>query len=152
MDPDLSMSTFIDFMKSAKANGSMFHILKNNPQILTQLSQLFSFSPYTGNLLIQRPELLDSFVLGTVELNRPQTDVDQYVQNLLDFKQLNHLVAIGYFLNDLDVQKFCRNLSQCADLIARSILKYFSNEFSTKNIHILALGNGAVMNWASTLT
>jgi len=140
IDLELAVSTFVDFLIAAKADSSLYHILNNNIQILEQMAWLFSFSPYTGRVLSRRPELIDSFSMGSVEIDPHTNDIEKFLEDLLDYKLLNQLSAISYFLKNQSISILSAQISACADTIAKNIIAFLGKSHRTDNIDILCLG------------
>ena len=139
IDKNLAIQTFRDFIFSIKSKSSIFYLLNRHEALLENIAWLFSLSPYIGRLLCLRPELVDSFALGKVDL-QDNLPLDDLLESLIDYKLLGQIISISYLLKNQNILNFCDNLSEHADLIASSLLKRLCKEFNSSPLDILCLG------------
>ena len=139
-DQDLAIQNFKEFILSIKSKSSIFHLLHRHEQLVNDLAWLFSISPYIGRLLSLRPELIDSFVLGQVDIN-PDEDFEYFLENLGDYKLLGQLFAIIDLFKTKDINQFCTHLTKTADFIVSNLKDYVStNNLKGVDLDILCLG------------
>ncbi|MCB0379058.1 MAG: hypothetical protein KDD33_11250 [Bdellovibrionales bacterium] len=139
IDSDLALSGFRDFIFSIKSKSSIFYLLNRHDSLLEHIAWLFSFSPYIGNVLSRRPELLDSFVIGAVDIDSSQ-DTEVLLQSLADYKLLGQFISIGHFLKNQNIEAFCTNLTDNADFICKKLIEHYSKTFSATPLEVLCLG------------
>lgn len=139
IDPDLAIEIFRDFIFAIKSKSSIFHLLDRHDELLENLSWLFSISPYVGQVLCRRPELLDSFALGKVDLDSTE-DLETLMENLIDYKLLGQLVAIIYLLKNKDVTQFTQQISHHADLIVYNLMQHLEQKLQCNGIKMLCMG------------
>ncbi len=139
LDVDLSIQIFQDFIFAIKSKTSVFHLLARNPALLENLAWLFSISPYVGQILCRRPELIDSFALGQVVI-QSDDDTETLWENLVDYKLLGQLVAIIYLIKSKDTQKYFHQLSEQADFIVSQLQQHLNKSANNRDIEVLCLG------------
>jgi [glutamine synthetase] adenylyltransferase / [glutamine synthetase]-adenylyl-L-tyrosine phosphorylase len=139
IDKDLAIEIFRDFIFSINSKSSIFYLLDRHEELLENLTWLFSISPYVGQVLCRRPELLDSFAIGSVDINiNEETDI--LMENLIDYKFLGQLISIIYFLKNKDIITFTEQLSHHANVIVTNLIKHLEIKISTEGVNILCLG------------
>lgn len=126
-----------DFIKSTRAKASFFTLLVRNTNLLDEIAWLFGHSPYLSQILSSRPELIDSFVYRSQDLQRD--DLSLLLEQLVEKRLLGELINGSHFLEDHDVQSLQANLSDTADEICRTLLEVLKNEYPS-DINILCLG------------
>lgn len=137
-DRDLGLELLFEFVKAVRAKASFFSLLLQEPRLVRDLAHLFSVSPYFGQVLTGRPELLDSWVFGSLP---PTTaDWDEIIENCLEARLLNELNSSMGFLSDMDVVKLGESLSRTADEIVSLILGKLVKDHGAQPIGLLALG------------
>lgn len=139
IDKDLAIQTFRDFIFSIKSKSSVFFLLNRQDSLLENIAWLFSFSPYIGNLMCQRPELMDSYALGAVDIPE-NCESDELLETLIDYKLLGQIVATSYLLKNHDIKTFCQQLTVHADFIAKKLLDHLSSKMNASKLDLLCLG------------
>jgi len=137
-EKDLPILLLADFLKSVRAKASFFSMLNRNPEITKELVWLFSLSPYLSHILISRPELLDSFILKTIEIHT--TDINSLIEDLGDNKLLSEIICSSQFLLHKDIGRLTQALSDSADRIVTHLLSKTKEDFPKSQIGILAMG------------
>jgi glutamate-ammonia-ligase adenylyltransferase len=143
LDPELGLALLRDFAKSVRAKATLFTLFLHEPKLIADIAWLFSTSPYLGQLLASRPELLDSFIFRKQAFftQEPQADqLDQFLEHLADRRVLNELIAASQFLVRRDLRELMAALSSTADEIATSLLERLKGDFKNSQLQILALG------------
>jgi [glutamine synthetase] adenylyltransferase / [glutamine synthetase]-adenylyl-L-tyrosine phosphorylase len=141
VDPTLALQHLHQFIVAIKAKTSFFVLLNQHQALLEELIWIFSCSPFLSQILIHRPELVDSFLLKTAEIDL--RDEDQFFSSAQDFKLLSDLISSSKFLRNRNVQELTQNLSRTTDTIVLNLLKFLKEKFKSE-IHVLCLGK-----WAS---
>lgn len=139
IDQDLALELFRDFMSAIRSKSSFFHLLHRHPELLENLAWLFSISPYMGQILCRRPELMDSFVLGRVSLD-DSPDTETLLENLIDYKLLGQWLGVIYLLKKKDNAQFHLSLSLQADQIASRLLSSLQNNMGCSPFKLLCMG------------
>ena len=135
LDLDLSLSLLYNFLKSIRPKSGFFHLLENEPNIVKELSIILSSSPFLGNLLSSRPEILDSFL--TKKTQKIQHNTSQFLNDLSDFKLLNQLTTSGQFLTQKKVDDLADACSETADIIAKKILLHLKKDFPNSSLEVI---------------
>ncbi|OQW50549.1 MAG: hypothetical protein A4S09_01785 [Proteobacteria bacterium SG_bin7] len=140
-DSDLALSLLLDFSKATRAKATFFTLLNREPLLIRELAWLFSISPYLGQILISRPELIDSFLLKT---HAPlSNDLTEALDQLGDHKLLSELVTSSRFLTEKSVDYLTTSLSSAADTICKKILDLTLGEIKHSTLSILTMGKWA---------
>ncbi len=140
-DSDLALSLLLDFSKATRAKATFFTLLNREPTLIRELAWLFSISPYLGQILISRPELIDSFLLKT---HAPlSNDLTEALDQLGDYKLLSELVTSSRFLTEKSVDYLTTSLSSAADTICNKILDLTLTEIKESTLSILTMGKWA---------
>ncbi len=141
VDPALTLKHLQQFLLAIKAKTSFFTLFNQNPTLLEEMLWIFSCSPFLSQILIHRPELVDSFLLKNVSLDA--NDEDQFYSSAQDYKLLSDLIHSSRFLKHRDSQQLTAHLSKTANTIVETLLKILCEKFKV-HIQVLALGK-----WAS---
>jgi glutamate-ammonia-ligase adenylyltransferase len=139
IDENLSIQIFRDFVFAIQSKTSLFHLLARQKDLLENLAWLFSISPYAGQILTRRPELIDSFALGQIEFNKDD-DIETLLENLIDYKFLGQLTSIIYLFRNKNIDHFIQQLSVQADVIVQTLLDHLSLTYDAEPLSILCLG------------
>jgi [glutamine synthetase] adenylyltransferase / [glutamine synthetase]-adenylyl-L-tyrosine phosphorylase len=139
IDQDLAIQIFSDFIFSIRAKSSIFHLLARHTELLENLAWLFSVSPFMGRLICRRPELLDSFSLGSVSFPADD-DLEDLLENLHDYKLLGSLVSVTYLLKNQDIHSYGRSLSERADFIVLKLVNYLQKQLNCAPVDLLCMG------------
>lgn len=138
-DRDLALRQLVDFTRASRAKASLFSLLNREPQLLRQVATLFSYSPWAGQILSSRPELLDGFLLRrTVEL--PTEVSEEFFESLSERRLLGELVATLHFLETRDLDQLCGNLSRLADGIVADLMAALAKEHGEEPLIVFGLG------------
>lgn len=138
LNRDLALEILHDFLRSIRAKATFFHLLLQEKELLDRLVLLFSTSPLLSRTLIQRPELLDSF-LYQVQDAAESPDWDEFLARALERKLLSEMTAGMDFLADRDVALLTRRLSGLADEIVSLLLDRLKREHGS-GLRVLAMG------------
>lgn len=138
LDVDLALEFLTDFVRAVRAKATFFSLLLREPRLIRDLAYLFSVSPYLSHVIINRPDLLDSFVLrAQIE---PQGDLDLFLDFQMEKRLLTELIGASTFLRDRNITSLGTNLSQTADDITTRLLQRLAQELNCEPPHLLALG------------
>lgn len=139
IDQELAVQVFRDFIFAIKAKSSIFHLLRRHTELLENLAWLFSVSPFLGQIICRRPELLDSFALGSVSFLE-EDDLEGLLDNLHDYKLLGNLVSVTYFLKNQDILSYGKSLSERADFVVQKLITFLEKELNCDGIELLCMG------------
>ncbi len=134
---DLALGVFLDFVRSVRAKSTLFNLILRNAKLMDKLVILFASSPYMGQLIASRPELIDSFLYGLHELS---DDTEESLQLLFEKRQLAEIHAAISFFVHLDPEPVSHSLSLSADEIALNLRQLALAEIPGSNFEILCLG------------
>lgn len=138
---DLGLARLVDFVKSTRAKATLFSMLNREPALVRQLAKLFGVSPWAAQILISRPELLDSFILRQESTNHvADLEPDLALEALAERKLLGELVAVRHFLENRDLDECVGNLTDLADSIATDLMLVTAREIGIPPLGIVALG------------
>lgn len=129
---------FRDFLKSIKAKSSFFILLLRHEKLLRTLANVFAFSPYLSQILISRPEILDSFIYRADE-PVSSTDLESILSHWADRKQLTELTLGTDFLMTQDLERVQETMTTLADHLGQDLLSRLNQEHGTQ-LRILAMG------------
>ncbi len=138
LDKNLSLHLLYDFIKSIRPKKSFYHLLEQEPNITKELAIILSSSPYLGNLIAAKPEILDSFLLKKTQTF--SNNLDTLLPQLQDFKQLNQLLASSQLLVNQNVNNLTESCSAAADKISLQLLNCLKSKFPNNSIDIVKLG------------
>lgn len=138
LDRDLGLSLLLDFVKAVRAKASFFTSLNREIRVRDDLARLFSISPYLGNILVSRPELIDEFILR--RRPEPSQDMDVLLEELAERRLLAELISANQFLSDLDLRQLGSNLTSNADSIATLLLSRLKEEYGPSEVELIAMG------------
>lgn len=138
LDRDLGLSLLLDFVKAVRAKASFFTSLNRETRVRDDLARLFSVSPYLGNILVSRPELIDEFILR--RRAEPSHEMDQLLDELAERRLLAELIAANQFLSDHDLRNLGLNLTSNADSIASLLLARLKEEYGPSDVELIAMG------------
>lgn len=143
-DRNLGLGLLVDFVKATRAKATLFSLLNREPALRRQLVRLFSESPWAGNILSSRPELLDSLLLRQ-DINLREEfeltgDMSQALENLAERRLTGELVAILHFLETHDLEACTDNLTNLADQIVADLMYLSAKEVGCEPLGIIALG------------
>ncbi len=138
LDRDLGLKLLVDFVRATRAKATFFSMLLRSPRLLQDLSRLFCISPYLGNILASRPELLDHFILRVDEAWA--ADMELLVQQMSERKLLTELWAANQFLNERRLEGLFSRVTSTADEICLQLLSQLKHDFPDSLVKIVALG------------
>lgn len=150
LDFEKSLAWVKDFLIATKAKGQIISLLIGQSQLQDHLAVCFAKSSFLSRTLINHPELLDSILLGSQEIQ--DQDLQLLLQQAAERKMLTEFVGGMDFLLNRDLIRLQSNLSACADLICEQILIFLNREFNT-DLKILCLGKwgGQELGFSSDL-
>ncbi len=128
------------FLLATKAKTSFLSLLNQHLELLEELLWIFSCSPFLSQILIHRPELVDSFLLKTADINTQ--DEDLFFSSIQDFKLMSDLIASSRFLRQKNVLELTQNLSQTTDTLVLAVLEFLRKKWK-EPLQILCLGKWA---------
>ncbi len=140
-DKDLALALLVDFVRAIRAKATFFTLFNRQPNLIRELSWLLSTSPYLAQILISRPELIDSYFLKTSE--RFSEDLNVMLEQLGDFRLLSDLINSSQFLAQQDIFKLTASLSETADTVCKMILRATLQEFPASSLSFLTMGKWA---------
>lgn len=138
-DLDLGLQILYEFSRSVRAKASFFTLFLHEPKLISDLAWLFSTSPYLGQILSSRPELLDSFMFRSQSLTTSD-DLQIFLDDLADRRLLAELIASSQFLSRRDLIELTSTLSFTADQICTHLLNRMKDDFGGSGVQILTLG------------
>lgn len=147
VDPPLTLKHLQQFLIAIKAKTSFFTLFNQNPNLLEEMLWIFSCSPFLSQILIHRPELVDSFLLKNVSLDAQ--DEDQFYNSAQDYKLLSDLIHSARFLKHRESQQLTQHLSKTADTIVETLLQILCAKFKVR-FQVLALGKWAASEMGLT--
>ncbi len=147
VDPAMALQHLQQFLISIKAKTSFFTLLNQHKELIAELVWIFSCSPFLAQILIHRPELIDSFLLKNVSMD--MQDEDQFAASAQDFKFLSDLISSSQFLRQRNVLQLTQNLSQTTDTIVLKLLELLKQKFKV-DVFVLALGKWAASEMGLT--
>ncbi len=140
VDNSLAIVHLEKFIASSKAKASLYTVFNNYDEILKELAWIFSCSPMISSILIYKPELIDSFLLKSVEIDKSSDE--NFYSTLHDHKLLSEVIASSQFLRKRDVEALTKTLSTTTDTIVNHLLHYLSSKLNLQ-MDILTLGKWA---------
>ncbi|MBY0386281.1 hypothetical protein K2X05_14080 [bacterium] len=141
VDQTMALQHLQRFLIAIKAKTSFFTLFNQHPPLVEELVWIFSCSPFLAQILIHRPELIDSFLLKQSIINTQ--DEDQFYTSAQDFKLLSDLISSSQFLRQRDIHGLIKNLSQTTDTLVVHLLEMLNKKFKV-HVSLLTLGK-----WAS---
>lgn len=139
IDKDLGLALLYDFLKATRAKASFYSLFVNEPKITRDLARLFSISPYLGQILASRPELIDSFLFGQ-HMSPKKLDLEETLLFSAEKKWLNEVFAALALLDQKDIAVVTEQLSSCADEIVSLLVNELVQEHGSQPVYVLALG------------
>ena len=136
-DTEKALQHLKSFIKSTRAKASFFTLLVRNKSLMDELAWLFGHSPYLSQILSSRPELIDSYVYRSQELQKD--DLAFLLEQLVEKRLLGELINGSHYLEDKNIEELQTNISATADEIATTLLTELKKEFPSE-IEILCLG------------
>ncbi|MCC6137404.1 MAG: hypothetical protein IT287_02140 [Bdellovibrionaceae bacterium] len=140
VDNSLAIFHLEKFIANSKAKASLFTLFNNYDEIVTELAWIFSCSPMISSILIHKPELIDSFLLKSVEID--ESSDDTFYDTLQDHKLLAEVIAGSQFLRKRNLEHLTQTLSSTTDTIVSYLLRYLQNKLHIQ-MDILTLGKWA---------
>ncbi len=138
LDLDMALIRLKDFIRVARTKATFFTLLNRQPELLKDLAWLFSASPYLGQVICARPELIDSFFM---RIQAPyEKDFDLLLEQLAEKRLLTEILAGTQFLKNLNLEALTSAMSQTADQICLVLLARLKEQWPDSNLSILALG------------
>lgn len=134
---DKALQHLKEFIKSTRAKASFFTLLVRNKNLMDELAWLFGHSPYLSQILSSRPELIDSYVYRSQELQKD--DLSVLLEQLVEKRLLGELINGSQYLEDKSIEVLQANISATADEITSTLLAELKKEFPS-DIEILCLG------------
>lgn len=128
-----------EFVARIRAKATLFHLLVHNDELVGRLVRLMSQSDYLGQILIHRPELLDSFIYQQQPTISENLGWEEMHQIWRDQKLLSELHGGLDLIENKELDRVLRQQTQTADQIATEILHQLKREFRS-DLQILALG------------
>lgn len=131
---DLAVSLMKEFVIAVRAKSGLFSLLVREPRLAEDLAWLFGHSPYLARILCQRPELLDSFVYRSQEVESKEEDV--LLEQLLEKRLLGEIIQGTDFLKTKNIQTLMKSQTALADEVTSELLRNLQAE----DLKILCLG------------
>lgn len=147
VDNSLAIFHLEKFIANSKAKASLYTLFNNYDDLVAELVWIFSCSPMISGILIHKPELIDSFLLKSVEID--ESSDENFYATLQDHKLLAEVTAGSQFLRKRNVEALTKTLSATTDHIVSQLLSYLKNKLQT-DMDILTLGKWA--GWQMGLT
>jgi glutamate-ammonia-ligase adenylyltransferase len=137
----LALRHLTTFINNIRAKTSLYSLFNTHPQLIEEILWIFSTSPYLSQILIHRPDLVDSYIMKSADIDR--SDDAAFFKSIYDLKLVAELTAASAFLRNRNLSALTENLSRTADVIAQSTLDYFLKKFPKIHIDILTMGKWA---------
>lgn len=112
-------------------------LILSHPKTFKNLLKSLKYSPYLSRVLLLRPDLFDLFLIQKTIINESAED-EILLSQLVDFKLLNSITALGDFLIHFNIDTLTSSLSSTADKCIGSIIKKVYPY--PDDLHILRLG------------
>lgn len=128
-----------DFIKKSRAKASLFHLLLRNPSQLDRFIHLLGSSGYLSQIIINRPEMLDSFLLERQASIDTCLDWESKIQNWKERRFFSEIYQGLDFLEFQNIEKLQLALTQTADSICQELLQEIKKEIPS-TVELLALG------------
>lgn len=138
-DINTLMPRLSEFVRKIRAKASLFHLLVHHPDLVNNLVRLLTQSDYLGQILIHRPELLDSFIYQQRPEIHENLGWEQRHDIWLDQKLLSEIQSGLEFLQKKDLASVLVQQTATADQICLEVLNSLKREFHS-DLRILALG------------
>jgi len=139
LDLELGLQLLLDFIKSTRAKATFFSLLLRTPRLIQDLARLFSISPYLGGVIASRPELIDSFIYKSQSTASDQ--LDEALSQFSERRLLTEVLSSLEFLNDQNIAKLQKVLSDTADHICTNLLHLLIRDLKLPRApSIVALG------------
>lgn len=129
-----------EFLHATRAKSSFYSLLIKNESLTEILAEIFCSSALLSRMLCSRPEILDSLIMRNVDAVSIDSEWDDFLQALVDMKQITEFIAGADFLRTLNLEKLMESLSRLADDIVLRLWKKIQIENSASDISIWALG------------
>jgi glutamate-ammonia-ligase adenylyltransferase len=136
-DTEKALQHLKEFIKSTRAKASFFTLLVRNKNLMDELAWLFGHSPYLSQILSSRPELIDSYVYRSQELQKD--DLAVLLEQLAEKRLLGEIINGSHYLEDKNIEELQANLSATADEITSTLLEELKKEYPS-DLEILCLG------------
>lgn len=140
IDKKLAILNLSRFLSSIKAKTSFFSLFNQHTELIAELAWIFSCSPYLSQILIHRPEIIDSFLTKSFEIDRSDDNV--FYKSLQDYKLLSDLASSSAFLRNRKLDLLLKNLSDTTDTVIKELLGHLTQK-TKQNLDILTLGKWA---------
>jgi [glutamine synthetase] adenylyltransferase / [glutamine synthetase]-adenylyl-L-tyrosine phosphorylase len=140
LDKELAILNLSRFLLSIKAKTSFFALFNQHQELITELAWIFSCSPYLSQILIHRPEISDSFISKSFEIDR--TEESAFYNSLQDYKLLSDLASSSAFLRNRRLDLLIKNVSDTTDTVVKELLENLSKK-TQQHLDILTLGKWA---------
>ena len=137
----LALRHLTTFINNIRAKTSLYSLFNTHPQLIEEILWIFSTSPYLSQILIHRPDLVDSYIMKSADIDR--SDDASFFKSIYDLKLVAELTAASAFLRNRNLSALTENLSRTADVIAQNTLDYFLKKFPQIHIDILTMGKWA---------
>jgi glutamate-ammonia-ligase adenylyltransferase len=138
LDYNLGLNLLFDFIKSTRMKASFFSLLSKEKRLITDLAMLFSTSPYLGNIISSRPEILDNYFLNSRAQFSDEFDI--LLEQLTENRLLSELISSKEFLHSKNIENHILSLSSTADKICIQLLSRLKAQYKNSSIEILTLG------------
>ncbi len=146
-----AMQRLESFFNSFRAKGELYETLVRFPKLIQKISFILRDSEFLSQILIRRPDYLDSLAFQQIE-DRDYENDESYFEYLIEKKRLAELSLGGDFLSGRPWQEISVHLSQIGDQIIGSLLMGL-NRIHDTSIRVLTLGTwgGMELGFSSDL-
>lgn len=136
-DRVMAVDQLKDFLRATRAKASFFTLLLREEGLLRELAWLFGHSRYLGGILCFRPELLDSYIYRSQELDLK--DFEKLLNDLSEKRLLTELIEGSRFLRDQNLSRTTEALTATADEIVQVLSRAVRDQCPSE-VRLLALG------------
>jgi glutamate-ammonia-ligase adenylyltransferase len=147
---NLALESLLEFLLKSRTHGGLLDLLTSQPLLTKDLAVLFGSSPYLGKIIIDRPELLDSFLYRMTEAS--PSDEQDFLEKVFERRLLNEIIAGIEFVKTQSLEALFEAQTKTADKISLEILSRINLQHNS-DLEILALGKwgGSELGFKSDL-
>jgi len=162
-EPDRALGRFDELLSRLPAGVQLFSLIRANPWLLEQLSDIMAGAPRLARMLERKPNLLDIFLDRDCDaqietLEAAKTDLDYLIQGARDYEEIldavrrwandqKFLISTRLISGELNAAQAALRLSHVADAVVHGLYPAVIEEFANQHgrieggsFAILALG------------
>ena len=138
----LNALTYLEkFIQKSRAKVSLFRFMNEHSKFIEQLAYVFSSSPYLSGIIIEKPEILDSFFLGKVDLGK-SNDLGDLLNRLGELRHLSELINGIRFLTHRNLERLTVSMTESANIVLKNLAEYHlkSKNLNSDDLSIVGFG------------